>query len=95
MSIEKRVDEIQRNISSLIRLVTDVSNRQIKIDNSMIALRRRINRTGEITGEVDVIRHQVASLSEITNTLTRQVHQAIVQQPAEEAENVTHIERSM
>jgi hypothetical protein len=83
MSIEKRLDDMQRD-------------RQIKLENSLIALSRRIGRTSQIASEVAVIRQQVATLSELTDNVTRQVHQAVVQlAPAEATDNVTHTKRSM
>jgi len=94
--IEKRLDAIQRDMNSTTRLLSQISNRQIKLENKVSAQSRRIGRTGELRGELATIRQQVATLSELTDNVTRQVHQAVVQlAPPEARDNVTNIKRGM
>lgn len=96
MSIEQQLTELQSTANSLTRLMTQLSNRQIKLENRVSAMQRRITRTSEMRHDMNTTRLQVATLSELTDNLTRQVHQAVVQlAPTEARDNVTNIKRNV
>jgi uncharacterized protein YukE len=96
MSLEKQLTELQSTVNTMTRLVTQLNNRQIKIENRVAAMQRSIGRTSEMRFSVETTRQQVATLSELTDNLTRQVHQAVMQlAPPEAKGNVTHLKRSL
>ncbi|MEX1669112.1 hypothetical protein AB4876_09325 [Zhongshania guokunii] len=96
MSLEQQIADLQSTANTLTRLMTQLNNRQIKTENRVSAMQRRITRTSEMRHDMNTTRQQVATLSELTENLNRQVHEAVERfAPKEAKDNVTHIKRNV